>query len=970
MRNLKVWIFILFLCTICILNNSVYASNITKYTYETEEVNETTDKFINIGTNYFNKPSTVYDFFDETGAYNVVYTSETNVYWATFDNEMNIVNTRKMPMIYDKSNTAGSYLDLTTNFGNAIYYNEHLFVIYGREHYASSVDQSMTEEELKNFLNYPTMAVVKYNKEGVEVARNELAGTDTNYFTDWSDGTYLPFFPNSGCSLAINNDGILACLYGKTQFDAHQMSTLFFIDTEDLRWVSNRYKASQEDRDKYLKPTGFFNTHSMFTRIIATEDNGFIFADSGDALKRGLTIGKIFEDINSNLDYKEYRSIHYREGSNETFGYNNTYCTPGNFIEVSDGYLFFGSIEKTLSRQYGDSINEPWNIFAQKYKKDMHNETSPQAIQVFTQEEERVTVGTQPPESIRHGNLYLNGNEVDYGIKWLTDLESSIVINLKAVKADNENIILLWEELPYSSTNGGSNTIDSKVGSNYYMIIDKDANILTPRTKINKDVSLTTEEKYVYRDNKVYWTSCTGWNTQITVNVLNLIDNPVKEIKTNVNELTMDKDSKRIVEVSIEPLDTTDDVSVSWSSNNEEVALVNETTGEITAIEAGNAIITCTVVASNNETTKTYTSNIPVTVTGPKHVKSIRLSETNFELTKGHKHNLSVTINPSDATDITNISWSSTNPNIATVDEKAGTVTAIKEGQSIISVTVDCYDSSGKLIRDFSKHLTVTVTEAKKVESITTSVESLKLNIGEISNLNVTYNPEDTTDIVTTTWSSSNPSVVSVDELTGQVTALVGGEAVITCTVVAKDDITTKTFTKDINVVVPEKRPVTKIDVNTKELTLEKNNTSLLTVNVTPNDTTDNVAITWSSLNKDIADVDKETGLVTAKSKGETIVTCIVVCSDETRTVTYTKDVKVTVTDNSNPEKPPMPPSYLKGDLDKNGIINGADASVALDIYNKDITTEDDILIGDMDNNGIINGTDASMILDIYNKVL
>ncbi len=61
---------------------------------------------------------------------------------------------------------------------------------------------------------------------------------------------------------------------------------------------------------------------------------------------------------------------------------------------------------------------------------------------------------------------------------------------------------------------------------------------------------------------------------------------------------------------------------------------------------------------------------------------------------------------------------------------------------------------------------------------------------------------------------------------------------------------------------------------------------------------------------------------------------------------------------------------YLKGDLDKNGIINGADASIVLDIYNKDIATEESLLIGDMDNNGIINGADASMILDIYNKVL
>ncbi len=64
------------------------------------------------------------------------------------------------------------------------------------------------------------------------------------------------------------------------------------------------------------------------------------------------------------------------------------------------------------------------------------------------------------------------------------------------------------------------------------------------------------------------------------------------------------------------------------------------------------------------------------------------------------------------------------------------------------------------------------------------------------------------------------------------------------------------------------------------------------------------------------------------------------------------------------------PVKYLKGDMDKNGIINGTDASMALDIYNKNIATTENLVIGDMDNNGIINGTDAAMILDIYNKVL
>ncbi len=57
-----------------------------------------------------------------------------------------------------------------------------------------------------------------------------------------------------------------------------------------------------------------------------------------------------------------------------------------------------------------------------------------------------------------------------------------------------------------------------------------------------------------------------------------------------------------------------------------------------------------------------------------------------------------------------------------------------------------------------------------------------------------------------------------------------------------------------------------------------------------------------------------------------------------------------------------------KGDLDGNGIINGTDAAMILDIYNKSKETQDYLLVADLDGNGIINGTDAALLLDMYNK--
>ena len=57
---------------------------------------------------------------------------------------------------------------------------------------------------------------------------------------------------------------------------------------------------------------------------------------------------------------------------------------------------------------------------------------------------------------------------------------------------------------------------------------------------------------------------------------------------------------------------------------------------------------------------------------------------------------------------------------------------------------------------------------------------------------------------------------------------------------------------------------------------------------------------------------------------------------------------------------------YLKGDLNRDGMINANDSAVALDLYKYNNASDEDIIIGDMDNNGVINANDAALILDVY----
>lgn len=57
---------------------------------------------------------------------------------------------------------------------------------------------------------------------------------------------------------------------------------------------------------------------------------------------------------------------------------------------------------------------------------------------------------------------------------------------------------------------------------------------------------------------------------------------------------------------------------------------------------------------------------------------------------------------------------------------------------------------------------------------------------------------------------------------------------------------------------------------------------------------------------------------------------------------------------------------YTKGDLSGDGLVDSADAAIALNLYKYNNANEDDITVGDMDNNGIIDSADAAMILNAY----
>ena len=57
---------------------------------------------------------------------------------------------------------------------------------------------------------------------------------------------------------------------------------------------------------------------------------------------------------------------------------------------------------------------------------------------------------------------------------------------------------------------------------------------------------------------------------------------------------------------------------------------------------------------------------------------------------------------------------------------------------------------------------------------------------------------------------------------------------------------------------------------------------------------------------------------------------------------------------------------YKKGDINRDGLVDSADAAIALNLYKYNNATEDNLLMGDMDENGMIDSADAAIILNIF----
>ena len=260
------------------------------------------------------------------------------------------------------------------------------------------------------------------------------------------------------------------------------------------------------------------------------------------------------------------------------------------------------------------------------------------------------------------------------------------------------------------------------------------------------------------------------------------------------------------------------------------------------------------------------------------HVAAVKLKKTSLELKSGDIEWLFYEVVPVEADNYA-VNWSSSNPNVATVDE-CGNVKAISEGTATITVTsVDGNKTDSCVVTVKQSGGNGSVEEGGEqggdrnvaVTDIMLDKNQLNLVVGGIEQLTAVISPLDATN-QNVTWESSNPSIATVDE-DGNVNAVSTGTATITAT--TEDG--GKTATCQVNVSTQaQPQPytmVTKIVLNTYSVTVGVKETVQLTATAYPVNAT-NRNVLWSTSNSSIASVDP-TGKVTGQAEGTATISVV-----------------------------------------------------------------------------------------------
>ena len=342
------------------------------------------------------------------------------------------------------------------------------------------------------------------------------------------------------------------------------------------------------------------------------------------------------------------------------------------------------------------------------------------------------------------------------------------------------------------------------------------------------------------------------WKMQVKTKASDKTVHPAS-VSIAPTSLDLEAGNKATLTATVLPADAKDK-TVTWSSNLPAIVSVDAVTGEVTALAPGKAEITAT---ANDKADGTKSESIEVRVKAKKVrklVTDVSVMPAVHTMVEGDIFYYSGIVEPEDA-DEKALTWTSSDPTVATVSKGGGFINALKAGTTTITATAN--DGSGKYGQS-----TLTVKTPILVIAATGIVvdqTDISLYEGGTATLTARVLPADAAS-KGFTWSSSDPTVASVSS-DGVVTAhLPGGTALITAT--ADDGGWTDFCTVRVK--------GTSVKITPSAFRLGLGESLELTATTEPWDSP--MTKSWSTNRPGVAEVNKE-GVVKAVAEGDAVIT-------------------------------------------------------------------------------------------------
>ena len=376
---------------------------------------------------------------------------------------------------------------------------------------------------------------------------------------------------------------------------------------------------------------------------------------------------------------------------------------------------------------------------------------------------------------------------------------------------------------------------------------------------------------------------------------------------TDATSISLDKTEVTIslngttkkAEIKCIPTPAGADISgLKWESGDLEIASVTgDRTGKATVevgSKSGVVYVTATLKVGDQEMTKRCKVTVELSAT------SISIEGGSFSVQADSTKSLSVKYEPEKAT-TTDVQWSSSNSNIATVDS-SGKVKGVSVGQATITAKVKTADG------DVTNSVTVTVTPVP-VTGVSITNSPGTIDVGKTCVLTAEVTPKNASNKAVK-WKSNNPNVMTIDENSGLLTPIDSGTATITVTTV--DQGKTSSVNIIANVV-----SLKEIHIIPTEASLEVDEELRMQYSLDPADTSFK-EVTWRSSNSNVATIDAN-GVVTGVSPGKATIVVESVRFGKTATaqIEVTKEYTIALDVNDDGSISDIEMAYLKEALSK-----------------------------------------------------